>query len=178
MRASVVILTGNHLCHNPRVIKESAALARAGYDVCILGGWSDSLLKKRDQKLLGTLRVRFVAVMDSTESTIRRLGARAQSKLGAVAHQLTRIGNRWQLGHAYSALGHAATREQADLFIAHSEPAMAVAVDLLRAGQRVGVDIEDWFSEDLLPVAQRSRPRDLSKVSFWCGVPMRPVRLT
>jgi glycosyltransferase involved in cell wall biosynthesis len=35
---------------------------------------------------------------------------------------------------------------------------MAVAVDLLRAGRRVGVDMEDWFSEDLLPEARRNRP--------------------
>jgi glycosyltransferase involved in cell wall biosynthesis len=38
---------------------------------------------------------------------------------------------------------------------------MSVAVDLLRAGSRVGVDMEDWFSEDLLAGARRHRPLHL-----------------
>jgi glycosyltransferase involved in cell wall biosynthesis len=38
---------------------------------------------------------------------------------------------------------------------------MAVAVELLRRGRRVGVDMEDWFSEDLLPGARRRRPINL-----------------
>ncbi len=35
---------------------------------------------------------------------------------------------------------------------------MAVAVDLLHGGHRVSVDMEDWFSEDLLPEAKTQRP--------------------
>ena len=31
MIGRVVILTGNQLCNNPRVIKEAGTLARAGY---------------------------------------------------------------------------------------------------------------------------------------------------
>jgi glycosyltransferase involved in cell wall biosynthesis len=66
--------------------------------------------------------------------------------------------NRWQLGYAYSALRRAAFARAADLYIAHSEQALAVALDLLRAGRTVAVDFEDWFSEDLLPQARAGRP--------------------
>lgn len=38
---------------------------------------------------------------------------------------------------------------------------MAVAVDLQRLGRRVGVDMEDWFSEDFPPGGQGHRPRGL-----------------
>src|SRR5262245_32583402 len=51
MNANIVIMTGNHLCHNPRVTKEAAALMGAGNKVSILGAWFDSGLKQRDQQL-------------------------------------------------------------------------------------------------------------------------------
>jgi glycosyltransferase involved in cell wall biosynthesis len=35
---------------------------------------------------------------------------------------------------------------------------MVAAYRLLRAGRRVGVDMEDWFSEDLPPESRRTRP--------------------
>jgi hypothetical protein len=41
MIGRVVILTGNQFCNNPRVIKEAGTLARAGYDVTVLGAWLD-----------------------------------------------------------------------------------------------------------------------------------------
>ena len=52
MIGRVVILTGNHLCNNPRVIKEAGTLARAGYDVTVLGAWLDRGFKNRDQKII------------------------------------------------------------------------------------------------------------------------------
>jgi glycosyltransferase involved in cell wall biosynthesis len=161
MTANVVILTGSHLCHNPRVIKEGETIAESGYEVLILGGWSDPILKERDKKLLKSLRVKFSAVMDNTERTIPRLRARMRNKLGSITHRISGLNNRWQLGHAYANLRRAAFHQKADLYIAHSEPAMAVAVDLLRFGERVAVDMEDWYSEDLLPEARWKRPIDL-----------------
>src|SRR6202158_4644248 len=58
----LVILTGNHLCNNPRVIKEAGTLARAGYDVTVLGAWLDRALKDRDQKIIQSAPLRFVSV--------------------------------------------------------------------------------------------------------------------
>jgi glycosyltransferase involved in cell wall biosynthesis len=158
MNSRIVILTGNHLCHNPRAFKEAATLAKAGYDVVTLGSWYDPFLKERDQTLLDVAPFRFVPVVDTTESSVSRLSQRARSKIGALAHRIARINNRWQLGYAYPALRKAALRHGADLYIAHSEQAMATAADLLQAGRRVGVDMEDWFSEDLLPDARQGRP--------------------
>jgi hypothetical protein len=41
MIGRVAILTGNQLCNNPRVVEEAGALARAGYDVTVLGARFD-----------------------------------------------------------------------------------------------------------------------------------------
>lgn len=161
MTANIILLSGNHLCHNPRVIKVAATLATAGYNVTVLGGWFDPALKERDRKLQASLPFKFAPVIDSTTSSAQRFGLRVRGKLGALAHDIGHIENRWQLGYAYTALRQAANRRVADLYIAHSEQAMAVAIDLMRDGRCVGVDMEDWFSEDLLPEARQHRPLGL-----------------
>ena len=161
MTARIVILTGHHLCHNPRVIKAAGALAKAEYEVTVLGGWFDPLLKARDEMLMTSLPFGFIPVIDSTRDASRRLGLRVRRKLGSLMHKIGHLDNRWQLGYAYSELRRAANRRAAALYIAHSEQAMAVATDLLRDGRSVGVDMEDWFSEDLLPEVRRYRPLQL-----------------
>lgn len=159
---TVVIVTGGHLCHNPRVIKEATALARAGYDVRILGTWSDPELKARDERMLATLPVTFTAVIDVASP---RLRSRARSILLRARAKSARALSRWtgrrsdlQLGPATCALAQAASAIDASLFIAHLEPALPAAVALLQSGKRVGIDMEDWYSEDLLPEARRHRP--------------------
>jgi glycosyltransferase involved in cell wall biosynthesis len=46
----------------------------------------------------------------------------------------------------------------ADLTIAHTEIPIWAAQHLIRDGRKVAVDIEDWYSEDLLVADRRSRP--------------------
>jgi glycosyltransferase involved in cell wall biosynthesis len=72
----------------------------------------------------------------------------------------TRFGkfNPAVLGYGVSAMLKTALAEKADLTIVHSEAGLWVGGRLLEKGLRVGVDFEDWFSEDLLPEARRSRP--------------------
>jgi glycosyltransferase involved in cell wall biosynthesis len=159
--SSICLMTGNHLCHNPRVLKSARALARHGFSVEVLGGWSDPVLKERDRELLISLPFKFTPVVDMTQTGLSALFRRVRNKAGRVAHQFANEENRWQLGYCYPELREAAFRCSASLYIAHSEPGMAVAADLLRHGYRVGVDMEDWFSEDLLPEARRQRPVSL-----------------
>jgi glycosyltransferase involved in cell wall biosynthesis len=151
-------VTGSHLCHNPRVIKSATSLALQGFSVEVLGAWSDPSLKGRDEKLLEFLPFRFTPIVDMTSDTLFKLRLRTRSRANRILRQFTSAENRLQLGYFYPELRRAAFDRKADLYIAHSEQAMAVAVDLLRDGRRVGVDMEDWFSEDLLPEARRYRP--------------------
>jgi glycosyltransferase involved in cell wall biosynthesis len=153
----IVILTGNHLCNNPRVIKEGTTLANAGYAVTAFGAWFDSNLKARDLEIQRSLPFSFKPAIDGTESAPRRLRLGVSAKMGSIVHRLAHFENRSQLGYAYSAL-RAASRRPANLYIAHSEAAMAVATDLLHDGRLVGIDVEDWFSEDLPLEARKHRP--------------------
>lgn len=170
-QARIAILTVAHLCHNPRAYKEAATLADAGYAVEVYGIWFDRDLRARDRVLLKNAPFRYTPVVDIADRTagarFRGLILRAQTKLGQLAFRWARRENAWQLGLAISALRRLTRAADADLFIGHSERALVVCREFLRAGRRVGVDLEDWFSEDLLPAARRTRPlrllRDLEK---------------
>jgi hypothetical protein len=157
MDLNIVILTGNHLCNNPRVIKEGTTLANAGYAVTAIGAWFDRGLKARDLEMQRSLPFSFKPAIDATENAPRWLRLRVSAKIGSIAYRLARFENRSQLGYAYSAL-RAASRQPANLYIAHSEAAMAVTTDLLHDGRLVGIDMEDWFSEDLPLEARKHRP--------------------
>ncbi|MGH6827730.1 MAG: glycosyltransferase [Rhizomicrobium sp.] len=144
----VVILTGNHLCHNPRVFKEAGALAAGGYQVTVLGAFFDPGLKQRDRVLLENSHFQFVPVIDLTLGGPANILPRAKVKLASCAYRRTGTETGWQLGYAYPGLMRAASSRNADLYIAHSEQGMAVACKLLRHGRKVAVDMEDWFSRD------------------------------
>jgi glycosyltransferase involved in cell wall biosynthesis len=177
----ITILTGSHLCHNPRVIKEAATLAEAGYDVEVLGGWFDAVLKARDQELMAKIKFRFRPLHDLTEQPALRLWLRVRGRIAKEIHVRTGRENRWQLGYFVSALQKAVRQSKGDLFIAHSEQALWAVAQLQKqkvesrkqksqgASQfqlsafsfrnfRIGVDMEDWFSEDLPQEARKHRP--------------------
>ncbi len=181
----IVLLTGSHLCHNPRVIKEATALAESGFGVSVLGAWTDAQLRIRDIDLLANAPFTFVPVWDLTREQggvrVRRLFLRVARRMAHLAHRYLRIENSWQLGWSVAALSRAAKDCNAELFIAHSEPALVAARHLLALRRRVAVDMEDWFSEDLSPNERRSRPlvllrgleRTLLSASAYSSCPSR-----
>jgi glycosyltransferase involved in cell wall biosynthesis len=158
----IVLLSGSSLCHNPRVMKAAAALAGVGYNVLVLGAWLEPSLKARDMCLLETASFRFTAVLDLTLPGWRRSTVhfihRARRKTMDVLHGRTGWESAYQLGLGSEQLFACARDMAADLTIAHSEQCMHVAWRLKRLGRRIGVDMEDWFVEDLLPKARAKRP--------------------
>jgi glycosyltransferase involved in cell wall biosynthesis len=182
----ITIVTGNPLCHNPRVVKEAQSLAGAGYHVEVLGGWLDTILKVRDADLLQSLPFRFTPVLDATAQPQAWAYSRLRVRLAREWHRRTGREAAWQLGYVTQALLRAARRRQAhtDLFIAHSEPALWAISQLQnqKSGVRnwkcqMGVDMEDWFSEDLPPEMRRHRPVKLLK-SLERGILSRAVHAT
>jgi hypothetical protein len=157
MDINIVILTGSHLCNNPRVIKEGVTLSNAGYTVTVIGAWFDRSLKAQDLEMQKLLPFNFKPAIDTTEDVLLWLRLRASVKLGEIAHRCARVESRSQLGYAHRGL-RAASRQAANLYIAHSELGMDAAANLLPGRSPVGIDMEDWFSEDLLPEARKSRP--------------------
>jgi glycosyltransferase involved in cell wall biosynthesis/SAM-dependent methyltransferase len=165
MERRILILTGNHLCNNPRVLKEAQLLAEAGAEVVVLGGWTDPVLAERDRRLLLGKPWRYVPVVDWTREDfsgrLARFWGRVRRRLGVCLYRWFGIPSGWQLGYAGPELLESGRRMGAVLVIAHSEQSLWAARKLAGpAGKRVvvGVDFEDWFSEDLSLDARRERP--------------------
>lgn len=163
--ARIVLLSGSSLSHNPRALKTAGALAGAGHDVTVVGAWLDPDLKAQDQRLLQDAPFRFLPVLDVTQLNRRAMAAelarRSRRKAAHLVHRVTGRERPAQLGDAAAPLLAHAKGIAADLYVAHSEPALYAAWQLMRQGRRVGVDMEDWFSEDLLPQARKNRPLKL-----------------
>ena len=153
----IVILSGNHLCHNPRVLKEADALAEGGHEVEILTSGVNPNYLRRDKRLAHGKKWKINALMSELAGA-QRFKTRAKRLLGSLAHRWLRLENKWQLGEMAQHLYKESKRKGADLYIAHSEPAMWAAEILRKTGESVAIDMEDWFSEDLLPVARKARP--------------------
>ncbi len=148
-------------------------LADEGYEVEVLGSGASQAYRLRDEKLATGKKWKFTSLM-SDPSAVEKIISRAQRYLGNQAHRWLGWENRWQLGPMAELLLKEGRKRSADLYIAHSEAGMWAAEQLRKEGRKVGVDMEDWFSEDLLPEARRTRPirllKDLEKNLLCHGV--------
>ncbi|HQY06310.1 MAG TPA: glycosyltransferase [Lacunisphaera sp.] len=156
----ILILTSAHLCRNPRVVKEATTLGAAGYDVTVMSVSSQARFERMDRELMRGLPFQRV-VIDYTASTP---GARLADFLQRGATWVARrvcseleFETAQTLGPA-RALLRFARRFPADLTIVHTEIPIWAAQHLIKDGRRVAVDVEDWYSEDLLFADRRSRP--------------------
>lgn len=155
MAKRIVLLTGNPLRSNPRVIKEASALADKGYEVFVQGAWSSERGAETDRTMAEEGGYTFIPLLP--QGTI----------LGQLHRVVQRVArkcaprSRWSFGLMPWVLEREALRLKPDLAIAHSEPALFVALALQQRGVKVGVDMEDWFSEDLPEDVRRTRPVEL-----------------
>ena len=157
--ANILILIGAHLCTAPRPQKEAETLANAGHEVIVRGFWFDPELIKRDRLLMANKKWQFQPILDfQPNHRFRHLGIRLQSRLAKEGFRLLGIISPALIGYGVQAMLKTARQTRADLTIVHSEAGLWVANQLLNDGFRVGVDFEDWFSEDLLPEARTARP--------------------
>ncbi len=160
--ARILILIGGHLCTAPRPQKEATTLTSVGHEVIVRGFWFDSNLAEQDRDLTVAGRWRFDPVLDlrsvSPSRGLRKLGVRTRGRLAREIYARFGKFTPSLLGFAPSEMLKVALSEKADLTIVHSEAALWVGEELLRRGMRVGVDFEDWFSEDLLPGDRVGRP--------------------
>ena len=160
--AKINIISGFQLSDNPRVVKEANALTEAGYEVEVFS----SILSREDAILETHLSANkgwtSTPVIDNSSQSIsqqlRWFGARSRCHIWNKIYRASGWGNVRQLGYVAPEMLTLCRRRQADLNIVHNEQALWVGNQLLNDGQRVAVDLEDWYSEDLLPEDLRSRP--------------------
>jgi glycosyltransferase involved in cell wall biosynthesis len=158
----VVIVSSTSLAFNPRVLKEAAALAASHFEVVVIGCGFDKDSMQIDLELAQSHGFTFqpVELIKSSQAwnLFYSLIRRVRSKLPSLLYQITGIESRFQLGGFLDDLLRCATALDAHFYIVHLEPALWVGEQLGKAGFLVGVDIEDWYSEDLPPQARRKRP--------------------
>jgi glycosyltransferase involved in cell wall biosynthesis len=150
--AHILILTSGNLCRNPRPAKEAAALAAAGHTVAVLYPGENAANEAADAAL--------AAGQGYTRRALPPRPSFWRSRLPRwLAYRALALG--WQdarlLGEARR-LWHAARATPADLTIAHNETGLWAGARLRATGRRVAADLEDWYSEDLIPSERRSRP--------------------
>lgn len=159
----ILVLTASHLCRNPRAVKEATALGRAGYEVTVMSVSTRTDFERMDLDLVRDLPFqRKVIDYTSPAGRARRAHFIQRARTWCARQLCTRFGieSAQALGPA-SALLQFARGHAADLTVVHTEIPLWTARHLLADGRRVAVDLEDWYSEDLLEGDRRSRPLGL-----------------
>jgi glycosyltransferase involved in cell wall biosynthesis len=162
VKATIAIVTGVPLAQNPRAVREAATLATAGYKVIVLGAEFRRPGAERDHALAGRHGFEFhpVGSLDGagTLANTRAYWWRMRHRLGREVFKLCRLENPYQVGYFVPELTRAAVKLAADYYVLHVEQALWVGAVLLRHGRSFGVDMEDWYSEDLSPAVRAQRP--------------------
>lgn len=162
----ICILTQSHLCRNPRVVKEANSLAKAGYDVTILTTFTYADLLTEDKKLINTDNIKYKGVINMIPGQSAgwyRLKNRVVRRIASELIGKFKYENIYALGYDYGKNLKAAISENADLYICHQEMSTVIGCKLMKRGFKVAFDFEDWYSHDLLPDANKTRPINLLK---------------
>lgn len=156
----ILILTSAHLCRNPRVVKEATTLGAAGYDVTVMSITVQERFERMDRDLMRGLPFKRVTLDYAADNWRVRIADFVQRAATWGARRLCsefELETAQTLGPA-SALLRFARSFPADLTIVHTEIPIWAAQHLIRDGRKVAVDVEDWYSEDLLFADRQSRP--------------------
>lgn len=160
---TLLILIGGHLATAPRPQKEAAAARDAGFRVIMRGNWWSDRLAKEDLELAQRIGIDFAPVMDLRQRSPKAFAFKLKQRLAREWFLRTGHATARSLGWSGPEMLSEALRVKADLTMAHSEMGLWVADQLLARGFKVGVDFEDWFSEDLMESERRCRPIKLLK---------------
>lgn len=159
--ARISIVTSGHICTNPRVWREADALSASGHEVTVVGVCFDLGQAELDEQMLKKRHWVYQAAVDlrngSASRTMRRTWDRLRSRVARSALSAN-LKDPHALGYAVDRVLSCALKLKADLTINHLEVAMWVGIQLHKRGFRVGVDVEDWYSESTAdPNRSRSR---------------------
>ena len=160
--AKINIISGIQLSNNPRVVKEADALTQAGHQVEVFSSVLDAKDAPLEKALSEGKQWTSTPVIDNSILSARQcwqwLSARIRCQLWNKIYTTSGMGNVRQLGYVAPEMLGLCRRRKADLNIVHLEQALWVGHQLLNEGERVAVDLEDWYSEDLSSKDRKSRP--------------------
>jgi glycosyltransferase involved in cell wall biosynthesis len=148
----ILILSGIQLSTNPRVSKEASALAEAGYDVEVVGATLRSELADRDSQIVAGQLWKYTTLANASSNALRdRLDWQWLRGRRRLWREAARFGveSAKQVSYTAPEMLQYALSKRADLTIVHNPAGVWVGTELVRRGYRIGVDVEDWYSEDL-----------------------------
>ena len=154
----IALLTLQHLSNAPRAQKEAGALAAAGADVTVFGSWWNAERAEEDRSLAKKLGITYVPLVDLRPDTPSTFLPRLRTRIAKEAIQRLGIALPESFGTSARLMVPAIKKLQPDLTMVHSEPGLWAGKKLIKSGFKIGIDFEDWFSEDLLPEARKTRP--------------------
>lgn len=154
----LLILIGGHFANAPRPQKEAAVAVATGFRVTVMGTWTDEGLSNEDLSLAESLGVHFEPLLDLSQSSIKSLYAKFSSRIARLAYRRLGLTLPESFGASARMMLKEARRVNPDLIMVHSEAGLWAGRKLLQQGYKVGVDFEDWFSEDLPESARKARP--------------------
>lgn len=157
----ICILTQSHLCRNPRVVKEANTLSKAGYDVTILTTFTYADLLEEDLKLIDTKKIKYKGIINMIPSQVSKfsiLKNRLERRLAGELIGRFNFENVVVLGYDFNKNLKMAIRENANIYTCHQEASSVIGCKLIEKGFKVAFDLEDWYSHDLLPSANKTRP--------------------
>lgn len=157
--ARISIVTSGHISTNPRVWREADALSDGGHEVTVIGVSFDPKQAEIDKQMLNKRQWTYEAAADLRR---RSVWHRSRARIGRTLLAMN-IHDPHSIGYAANRVLVRAIKQKADLTITHLEPAMWVGTELHKRGFRVGVDIEDWYSE-ASPETNGPRQRFLHKL--------------
>ena len=164
----ICLVSSQHVSYNPRLVKEADALVEAGYSVRVVAICRLSWMDREDRKLLKGRSWRLETVnYDPSRRVGLQLwllsGIRQRTAQWVVSVLGSRMGIAERaLGRVYPELRRLAARERADLFLAHNLAALpAASWAAERNGAKLGFDMEDLHSEELLDLPEHADERAL-----------------
>ena len=158
----VCLVTAGLPSTNPRLVKEAAALAVAGYGVrCVTGRHPSELARFSGGPLRGSgIRVTAAGREPRSARLARRLRQAAARRAPGPLGRAAAVAG-WAASTQVGPLTRAAAAERADLYIGHTLPALPAAVRAAeRHGAVAGFDAEDLHSgETGQPLIDRAAAR-------------------
>jgi glycosyltransferase involved in cell wall biosynthesis len=137
-------------------LKEALALADADYTITIFTAIYSDDLYQQDLSLIAGNGISYEIYSDLRNQNFAAFKARLSRKFWLFAQTLG-IESKCSLGYDASRLKKQILAQPADLYIMHQELATVTGSRIVNK-YKVAFDIEDWYSEDLLPEARKHRP--------------------
>ena len=159
----IVIVSQSHICRNPRVLKEALTLAIEGFNIIILTAIYSEALLNEDLELIKNTTINYEFYSDLRKPSLHSLLARFVRKATTSIQSKFHIESALSLGYNAVRLLKKCISYDAALYIMHQELPTYIGTKLIKEGYNTAFDIEDWYSEDLLPLARNTRPLKLLK---------------